>query len=81
MSKTTSTTSRYALLRNTISKELSCNWHEGALYSLILKKLSGKNRNERFSERHFHFLGSHFVAIYGGVQEQGKLSIITILLI
>ena len=27
-----------------------------SIYSLIVKKFIGKNRNERFSERHFHFL-------------------------
>ena len=30
----------------------------------IFKKLSGNNLNECFSERHFHFLGSHFATIY-----------------
>ena len=29
----------------------------------MLKKLSGKNQNERFSERHFHFSGSHFALL------------------
>ena len=39
-------------------------YYRDGSYILIFKKLSGKNVNERFSERHFHFLGSHFAAIF-----------------
>ena len=34
-----------------------------ALYNLIFKKMCEKNRNKRFSVRHFYFLWSDFTAI------------------
>ena len=46
---------------------------------MIVKKLSRKNRNERFSERHFQFLGSHFVASSGEHDEHNQQRIVLII--